>query len=302
MQRIAQLWLMLLLFTILLPVSVATADELTIEVNSVRVFAEPSTESDEIATLEKGETIQVSKKGPVDGFYKVLIKDDGRKRVGYVRLADLRGKGKKGAQVLKGGKRRRVSRSYFTRYGIGLIVGLDYTSQGSRRIESTDNPPGSPVDVSSLSGLSPQYGFFLDFPISNSMAARGYLILKQTNVTGSATLQSTNPKPVDVFVTTSFVSIGGTWKYYGSPSSSLWGGAGLQIDKGLSGTIKYGNQTTAVENSYLPTFFFPYVAGGIDWMINRDWGLLPELRLGSVVNAKPAIYELDFNLGVAYAF
>jgi len=287
------------LFTAFSLSSAAHANELTIEASQVRVLEEPSNDADEMATLEKGDTVQVSKKGPVGGFLKVLVETNGRKRIGYIRVADLKARG--GQKVSRRGLRR-VPRSYFSRYGIGAILGLNYSTQGARRIESTDDPPGSPVDVSSLSGLSTQYGFLVDFPISKTMAGRGYLLFKQMNVTGSATLRSINPKPVDAFVSQTFLSIGGTWKYYGLPPSFTWWGAGLQIDKGLSGTIKYGTLSTAVDSSYLPTFIFPYLAGGIDWMISRDWSLLPELRLGAITNTKPMIFEADFNLGVAYSF
>ena len=288
------------LFFIVLGLSPALrAEDLEIDVDEVSVYSEPSDNSDVIRTLEKGASVPVSK-NIEDGFYKILLKEDGRKRLGYIKISDV-SRGKSSSRSAKKSRGRRTRRAaHFTRWGLGVTLGVNYQNQGSRRYQ--DPTAANAVEISSFSGLSNQFGFFVEIPGNDKMSYRAYLQFKQANLSGSATIMGASPRPTDTFLKQSFLSVGGLWKWYGRRDASTWFGGGFQIDKGTSGSITFGARTDSTEGGELPMFYYAYGSMGFDWTMGRDWVIIPEVKLGALVNSKPMTLEGDVNLNVAYSF
>lgn len=294
--------------------TVLHADTMQIEVGEVKVYAAPNVGSDVITTLFKGDIVPVSR-NPVPGFKKVLIKDASQKKIGYIRIADLGGNPAPRTAVVaskqpvqrpgtvqpRGTVARKVIKTPHNRHVLGLFLGLNYQNQGSR----TQNSNGTNASIGVLSGTSFQGGLFYDFPLSYNFSIRAYGEYKSVSVTGTATYQASNvtPTPTSTFLNETFLTVGALATIYPGARSNWWWGPGLQADVGMSGTLQYGSiSPVALTGTNLPTFIYGYVATGYNFRLGPNFVLIPDLRIGGVLNALPIILEADVHANIGYVF
>jgi hypothetical protein len=284
----------------------ALAGDLKVNVDEVRVYSQPNPSSDVLTTLFKGDVVKTSNK-VIPGFQKIKVESSNGSVIGYVKNSDLATKSvaKPGVpKSIKPTQQRRPiamrSRGLVKNWAVFLTGGMNYQTQGDRTITTSD---GSTDVVSSLSGLSTIFGLTLQFPLSESMAGKLFFDMKSVAVTGSATYQATAgvaATPSDFILREQFLTFGGGIQYYFS--KFWWGGAGMQIDKVNSGTIKAGGTTeVSLTSSDLTMFFGAYASTGYDFALFKNIYLTPEVKFVFLFS-KPLIFEGDFVLNLGYSF
>jgi hypothetical protein len=284
------------------------AESLTVEVEAVRVFAEPTASSTVVTTLFKGDVVPLSKKYQSSSFKKVLVKVGDTRRPGYVLSAELEGRVRPQGKVARPAGRRPLRAERRTalhdRNAVGLLGGVHYQYQGERSY-TDPSANGSTVAFSSLAGLGQEFGLFMVFPFSQTMKLKTYLEYKSVAVQGTAQVSSSlvPTLPSDAFLKETFISLGGQIEMYPSRATSFWYGGGLRADFGTGGSLKIGSyDAVTLSSSDIPRLYYLYAALGGDFGLSRDWFLIPEIHMGAIFNVKPLIIEADVLIGIGYAY
>jgi hypothetical protein len=272
--------------------SVALAVEsFTVPIPKLRVYSQPSTLSQVIATLSQGQTVQAGS-NPGGGFKKVLVTDNtGKKRIGYVSLSEISGRGRSGTSS----RRRSYGGSgegLHNHYAIGITGGIAY-DMGARVITDSTN---TSYTTSSMTGVSPEFGAFLLWPFSPKFNVDIYLDYKPTAVTGTYT-PTGFPTSLAVAFNQSFVSVGGLGHLYLHDNGSWWFGPGVQLDWGLSATATINSiGYTLSTNQYV----LLYGATGYDIQLTDSMYITPLISFGADVNASPIIMEGNFIVNLSF--
>jgi hypothetical protein len=281
----------------MMPAGPVLADTLEVPVDA-RVYAEANKSSKVLTVIRKGTTVPVSPKN-YDRYRKVLIKQGSSKIIGFVSLDELRGASIKplGAHARA---RREATRGLPGKKAFGLSPGLNYQYQGG---QTYVDPQGASDTIGVLSGMSYQVEAFFEYPLTKRMTLRGYLQYKSVSVTGSAQINAPNSvpnAPSDTYLKETFIVGGGLLKIY--PGRAWWWGGGAQVDKGITGSLKFGSYNAIpLTGSDLPTFVKVYGAIGVDFALGKNFYLTPDIRLGVLANATPIVYEGNFHLGITKA-
>ncbi len=299
------LWAMHLGLSLLLITQVHASEMLTITVEQVKVYSQPSPDSNVITTLFRGESLPVAPKEE-GGFRKVLLVSGSKKVLGYINSSDLTGNTIK--QVPRGtpspmSMYEPEGPSLHNIFSAGITFGGNYQYQGTRSYNDEEN--GNAATVGALTGFNYQVGVFLNIPAGYNLKVHSYVHYKSVSVTGTATYSTTTiaATPTDTFLQESFAVLGIMAQWYPTQRSSWWYGLGTQWDHGLSGTLKFGGfNPVALTGSDLPNFFTLYAASGAEFKLSRKLFLVPDFRLGVLANAKPIIIEGDLNMSLVIAF
>lgn len=280
------------------------AADLRISVDEVKVYSQADPSSDVVTTLFKGDIVKTSNK-PTPGYQKVKVSTSGGDIIGYIKNSDLQIAPPKAQQGRKPVQRQVIKpvkgRGLSTKWSVSLIGGMNYQLQGARTYTNPND--ASIYNITSLAGLSTEFGLGLQFPISGKFAGKAFVELKSIAVNGSATYQATvvsTAVPSDISLKESFLVFGGGAQYYFSPY--FWAGGGLQVDKTSSGSLKAGgNPDITLTGSDLVMFFAAYVNTGYEFELFRNFYLVPNLKVISLFS-KPLIFEVDGTLNFSYAF
>ncbi|MCB0394493.1 MAG: outer membrane beta-barrel protein, partial [Bdellovibrionales bacterium] len=226
-------------------------------------------------------------------WLKVLVYSNGKKQVGYISKASARG-----SKVRETKSDRSKSTLYKDGIGVGIHGAFAYTQQGEREFDDGD---GSTTKIKTLSGTSVFFGIFADFPLSKNFSIRAGLAFRENNMTGEQAISGEDYQTVEL--SQSFLSLSGLVKYYPSIDGSFWFGGGAELASGQSVELKYADsEDVPVDDDDLPFFMFLNVGTGYDMNIAGNFFLIPDFRVGVVINTSPAIYLVEGNLNVAYRF
>lgn len=184
---------------------------------------------------------------------------------------------------------------------IALTAGGNFQYQGGRTRTSADGNSS----ISAMSGISYIFGLSYDFPLGSQTSLSANVHYKNVSLTGTSkyALTAIPNQDTDTFLKQQFLGIGGVLKMYPSFQSSWWWGGGIQYDKAISGTLKYGgfNEIT-LQGSELPSFMYVFGAIGANFPLGASLFLNAEIRAGALLIASPMIYEADALLSLGYVF
>lgn len=284
-------------------------ENLTIQVDSVRVFTSPSLSSPVITILKKGQSVPAGV-NPGAGFKKVLVQDaTGKKIIGYVALVDLTppifGSGPDGgpAKIKKGHKKEKPLKGnnlgLRRHYALGVNLGFNYQYQGSKTI--TD-PIGDSVSVTGLSGTNLVIGLLFDIPLSPTFTLEVDATYKPSSLTGTGTDVGTTSPSTIVNLQTSY-GLGVIAKWYAGVSSDWWYGPGIEYDLANSGSLNIGAKPLySYPSSSLTNYVLLFAATGYDFSSSKNFYITPSFRLGAAVNGNPTIIEFDMIVSGSYRF
>ncbi len=242
---------------------------------SVPVYAQPSSSAKFLGNLKAGREVEIEKRGKL--WIKIQLKGG---KFGYIPAGheDLEDFGSSEDYFFKGG-----------RLGVGYSLSM-YT-QSSRTFTDTDN---TQTDISNLEGTSSYLGFLLEWPSSPRLMYRFGLAMRSLAMTGTARYRSivaTANTPVEI-QQEFFSVIGGAryalWKH-------IWLGGFLEFASGTKSKVL----GTATEK---PSYFFVQPALGTDFKVYKSIWILPEIRLGVIVNSKPFLLNPEFALNTGWEF
>jgi len=282
--------------------TVFAVENFKVPVSNLRVYSQPSTLSAVITTLNMGQTVQAGS-NPAGGFKKVLVVDrTGKKKIGFVALADLPGGGggARGVMAKPAPTSRRTTRSgggggLPGRWAFGLVGGLAYDMEGGRNITDTNN---ALVTSNALTGTAPQFGGFLYVPWGLNKALNFYAYYKSSTLTGTYPSSQLPGQTPAISITQSFLSLGGLLELYVG-RSSWWFGPAVQLDYGLSASATLnGTAYTLSTNQFVGLF----AATGYDIGFTDTIYMTPQIQFGVDVNASPMIIEGNFLLNFAYRY
>ncbi len=289
-------WIRIVLLGFLLVPSKGTAATELIAKKKIKVYSSRSRSSRVLTILRSGESASVSKKN-YGRWYKVLVYSGGKRRTGFVTKASTRG-----SKIRRKASRSRSRRSseglYHSEFGLGVNGVVAYTSQDEREF---DNGDGSPVVIEKLTGTSVFFGFFGDIPISSRFTLRAGLDFRTNEMTGEFGIEGQDTQTVEL--TQSFLAFSAILKFYPWATGNYWFGGGLELANGTSVDLKYANSDEVeVGDEDLPFFIFVQIVTGYDLHIAGPVFLIPDVRIGAVINTSPMIFDVEGRMNVAYRF
>ena len=315
------------------------AENIEIPNDGIKVYAKSDIASPVIGTLHAGQVVPAAT-NPVGNFRKVMIVTGGVKKIGYINLFEVKGELKvatavpvqvaipvpsplpppqglppatatatgpgpvattKAPQTTNRRVVRRVNYGLHGRSALDLILGIEYQNQGSATYSDGN---GGQDRASSLSGSQPIFGLGFQFPLKYNILLEPYFLYKAISVTGTLTPTGPAANAGSAFILAqNYISLGVLAKFYGGPSSGFWYGGGLQLDHGISGSIQIGSNNPIPSNQgSLPNLILIYAASGLDFPVSRSLFLVPNLRLGAMVNVSPPILDVSANINILKAF
>ncbi len=268
------------------------AEELMVD-KDLEVYTEPNTSSDVLTILEAGEVVPISSQ-KAGKFRKVIIQTEGKKRIGYV-LSNQAGKSQNHEA-----KKTSEKDIYHHRFGIGVPVAMNYSMQSGWKFVSSD---GSQTEIGPMSGAAFSIGASVDFPIEPTWSLRGEVNFRKSHMTGTAKPLSSSGTSTEVERSMSFLSFGGSVKFYLNANGNFWFGGGAEIAKANEVDLTFGGRDKAIiaESDY-PTHFIVKIETGYDYKIYQDFYLIPEIRGLGIFNTNPSTYGAELALTSAYAF
>ncbi len=285
----------------------SATENLTIAVDSVRVFTSPTMSSPVITILKRGQIVPAGV-NPGGGFKKVLIQDaTGKKVIGYVALVDLTppifGDGPNGEPAKKNLKKPKAPKGnnlgLRRHYALGVNIGFNYQYQGSKTI--TDSV-GDSVSVAGLSGTNLVLGLLFDIPFTPTFTLEVDATYKPSSLTGTGTNIGTTQPSTIVDQQTSY-ALGVIGKKYGGVSSDWWYGPGLEYEMGNSGSLNIGAKPVyTFPTSSLSNYILLFAATGYDFSSSKNFYITPSFHLGAILNGNPAIFEFDMIISGSYRF
>jgi hypothetical protein len=284
---------LLVLLFIFSTTAALAVESFRVPVPRLRVFAQPSTLSQVLTILTQGQVVQAGS-NPGGGFKKVLVTDStGKKRVGYVALADIPAGARAATNTSRSRSRSGGGGGLHNHSAMGLVAGLAYDT-GTRSISDST---GTTYTTSTMSGTAPQFGGFYQFSLSQRFSINGELMYKSSSVSGTFvnSLLVTNP----VTITQSFITGSILGQFYPSATGNFWIGPGLQLDFGLSAAANINSTNFSLSSNQ---FIQVYAATGYDFGITRSIYLTPVIAFGAQVNASPIILEANFLARLGFKF
>jgi len=276
--------------------SIASAVEnFRVPVPHLRVYSQPSTLSAVIANLNGGQVVQAGS-NPAGGFKKVLIVDStGKKKIGYVALADLPGGSMITPSRSKPSSSRRSSSGDGLRghWSFGLVGGVAYDTEAGRTI--TDST-GFQTTTASLSGIAPQFGAFVLIPWGQNVLLNGYLYYKSSSLAGTYT--NSFGTSTAFTLTQSYVSAGLNLEWY-LGKIPWWIGPTIQLDYGTTAAFAVGGATLPLSTNQFVGLF---ASTGYDIDLSDSIFMTPIIQIGGDLNASPIIIEGNFLVDFAYRF
>lgn len=281
----------LIIFFLLWTVTAQAVLELEVH-EPIQVYARPNKSSSVLSQLGRGDRVPISEKSR-RGYRKVLITYNGQRRTAYIRASDIR-------------RSLVVERSYYSkgrplreRYAAGLTVTGSFLRQGERSVTSDADEI---YEVSTFQSFTPYFGFFFHMPMGEKYALSLSVNFRETAFSGTAQVEGASEEG-EVKLEQSFISAGCLVKIYGSDSSQFWWGLGGELAKGTDVSLSVDDGTPVkTTDDDLP--FFVVLTGAVGWdiLLWDKFYLIPEARIGSVVNTDPYMLTGEVSVSGAYGF
>lgn len=260
------------------------------------VYAEKSTESQILRTLEKGDRVPLSPK-KYGVWRKVLLRSPDRNTVGWIQASDMAGSitiESEGAAGPRSSKARRTS--FIDRSFIGLSIVSSLAKQGARAIPRQD---GTSENVSALEGVSTFPMLFFDGSLGSTLGFRIYGGLRSMLTTGTLTTGGSTP----LEVSQSFYSGGALIRIYSNPQSAFWYGGGVEVAKAYRAKVIY-SKSTEVDIPAVDLPIYVIGRGGVGYHVSVGSTFVVNLEafLNVIPNSKPVIYAGELVVSAALGF
>ncbi len=244
---------------------------------AVTVYARPDFESAVAFSLRAGTLISVADK-PVQGFKKIRAILGGKKRFGYIPVADLefhKDMGKRGP------------------WGVGGGLFYSRLAQGSKTFSTSDD-----VTYSTSEYVSQSYNVAAFFEFGGRDFWRLYGGMRTVEYESKAVLSVPTASDQQIEVGYRFIAVGGqkAWSVF---TENFYAGAGLEFAKSISGNAKIGNQDLSSKVE-APDYVMGFAMAGAQYQFQDHWSAFAELRVGAAVNQSPTITVVEFVASAMY--
>ncbi len=257
------------------------------------VYAEKSTESQILRTLEKGDRVPLSPK-KYGSWRKVLLRSPGGNTVGWIQESDMAGSITTDNENSARGESGKSARTSFAdRRFVGLSIVSSFAMQGARAIPRDD---GTSEKVSTLEGFSTFPMVFFDGSLSSNIGFRVFGGLRSMLTTGTLTTGGSTP----LEVSQSFYSGGGLVRFYSSPRSAFWYGGGLEVAKAYKAKVIYAKSNEVeIPAADLPIYFMGRGGVGYHLSVGSAFVVNLEAFINVIPNSKPMIYAGELAVSLA---
>lgn len=264
------------------------------------VYSRPTSTSQILGRFRAGARLLISTKDH-RGWRRVLFRDRGKKRLGWVHVPSLQDSFVSKNTSLEGKERIKEGTTlYKNAKAFGIAFVPSYAIQKERSLALSDE--ASIYNISELSGLSMWISLFMDWPMSEEAGLRTYLTYRSLNFKGTSKLNDfggIGGASEDIQIQQNFLGAGATYKSYFSKRRFWWGG-GLEVGRNLSAEVKSAGDTLPVNDEDKPLFFFPHAAFGWDSQNVGRFYFVPDIRIGPVTSFEPSVFNLEVHLGLSY--
>ena len=210
-----------------------------------------------------------------------------------------------------------VNKSVFKKDELEVVTGeenLSVTSNERAFIvslaisQNLRGPTSSNISSTETIEFGPQYGvsfyptFGYEFSDDKKTSYNLYASYRMSKTAAEATLKQSGSTTLisEVTVDLAYVAAGVLLKKF--LDSGWWYGYGGEIAKGIAGTLKYSDGTSADLKSILTTNFQAQAALGYAKSRRLGWQFAPEIRAGVTVNGKPVTLNFEVLLGATYNY
>ncbi len=275
--------------------------------NQTQVYAQRDKNAEVIGVYERGDSIPISniKYGQ---WRKVIAEVDGKRRVGWIFIKDVKGSKVKESREIESARDRAEGNApvYHLKNGVGILGAISYAYQGSGSLKFHTDTPGLDLDsnFSAVKGANFYFGFFGDYSLSKTTILRGYLLQRKMNRAGTGQVNVSGAPNSSFRIEQDLLSLGAQLKFYSGPKAIFWWGPGVEIGKTTKMRV---DVTTAIDEMHVdtvekPMFVILTAAAGYDYHISGNFFILPEFRLGIVPNGKPFGAVFEILIPVSYQF
>lgn len=269
--------LFFLIFTLLGSAKSYAAIEWVYLKDNTAVYKAPSDDSGLLLMGNAGEKVAVRARSTSKGFAKIQIKRGGKWRMGYIRLADL---DVKSAEAQDG-------------WGFGGGLEFTYLTQGSKQFETADQV-NYKIAATSSKAMSP---FFL----AQSSREDFWRMIVAYRIVAYSSRQTTDVSAnVSNDVKLNYTMFSGTLQRMWNLNRSIYLGAGVEVSKAMTASLKIAGSKIPVDQSTLPNYVGGHVAAGYQKWLGRSWSVFVEGRAGGFFNQSPMIYGGEGALGLIY--
>ncbi len=243
----------------------------------VTVYSKPDFESSVAFSLREGVLISVGNNS-VRGFKKIRAEIRGKKRYGYIPLADLE-----------------VHKNLGTHGGWGAGGGFLYSrlSQASKSFSTSDEVAYTLSEYTSSS-----FNMAAFFQKGEKTFWRAYGGLRSVEFKAKAYVNVPGAATQDVEVGYRFIALGGQYGWTLFTDHTYFGGGG-EFAKSISNKAKIGSQDLS-NKTEAPDYFTAFGMAGAQYKFADHWTAFGELRVGVVGNQSPIITVLEVVSSVIY--
>ncbi len=258
------------------PIQVWAASKVRIT-RPVTVYARPDFESAVAFSLRAGSLITVADKSN-KGFKRIRATVGGKKRFGYIPVADLefqKDLGKRGA------------------WGMGAGLFYSRLSQDSKSFSTSDD-----VTYTTSEYVSQSFNMSAFFEIGGRDFWRFYGGLRSVEYDSRALVNLPGASAQAIEVGYRFIAVGGqkAWTIF---SENFYAGVGLEFDKSISAKAKIGNQDLSSKVE-APDYVVAFAMAGGQYQFHDKWSAFAELRVGAAANQSPTITVLEMVGSIMY--
>jgi len=188
--------------------------------------------------------------------------------------------------------------------GAAVTVAFNYRGASDTNLDGSQE-----VQIAEKSGSSSFPSLFYEKPYGVAASYRVFFNYRQLESEGQATLlQNGTPTLYSkVKVKQTFVSVGMTYKIFEYFKSrflrKVWLGGGLELGRGLSGSLIYEDGiNTKLGADDMPFLFIVHFAFGWQNKISENFLFLPEIRAGIATSTQPMTNIAEFIAAFAYRY
>ncbi|MGE4130041.1 MAG: hypothetical protein AB7F86_00300 [Bdellovibrionales bacterium] len=244
------------------------------------VYSEPKRTSTTLFQLIPGQRISIGKKR-YGKFRKIKVRLNGVVRSGFVSLEDITSPTPSKPPKPK-------------KWAGGVGMAYSRLSQGSKSFTTDDQVN---YDISEISGQNTNpYGLL---QLGYGGFWRFYMGLRNVELKGTAKINVTGSSSQDVLINYKMLQMGVqvAWDLW---SERLYAGAGFEVSKSLSGSVKMGSRN--LSDAELPTYLGLMGIVGAHLLVADPWALVVEGHAGIISNQTPSLTVMELAVAGLYWF
>ena len=200
---------------------------------------------------------------------------------------------------------KNIKKKVFATHQTGKTIGVSSaTSFYARGPTEVDASATETAVFGQQYGLASYPLIYFDFPFGEVSSFRVFGGLRRLKTQAEAELKTNGVTTLSqkMELDETFLSLGIGVRYYTAARGSFWYGFGMEVAKGVKGTVKYDDGTSRDLKETLPTLFIIQGSLGLDIRLSNHFYLLPSFNFGAAATSSPITYLSEVLFGAGWVW